>query len=144
MTFVGGQRRFLIRRDAWLQPLLFLIGLVRDSNSYLAIEGERLRVRYGWFFNQTFALNDIEGVEPSRWPWYGGLGWRSNLAGLIGLVASYRGVVEIRFRERQRVGGIVPFFKLPCDRLAVSLREPDDLIAELRRHTSGEGAAKPQ
>jgi hypothetical protein len=134
VTFVDGQRRFLIRRDGWLQPLLFLIGLVRDSNSYLAVEGDRLRVRFGWFFNHTFPLSDIEGVERGRWPWYGGLGWRSNLAGLVGLVGSYRGVVEIRFRERHRVGGIMPFFKLSCDRLAVSLQEPDELIAELRRH----------
>ena len=134
MTFVEGQRRFLIRRDGWLQPLLFLVGLVRDSNSYVAVEGDRLRVHFGWFFNQTFALNDIEGVEPLRWPWYYGLGWRSNLAGLVGLVSSFRGVVQIRFRERQRVGGIIPFVKLPCDRLAASLREPDDFIAELRHY----------
>jgi hypothetical protein len=62
------------------------------------------------------------------------LGWRSNLVGLVGLVASYRGVVQMRFRQRQRVSGIIPFIKLPCDRLAVSLREPDDFIAELRHH----------
>ena len=134
MTFVEGQRRFLIRRDAWLQPLLFLVGLVRDSNSYVAVEGDQLRVRFGWFFNQTFALSDIEIVEPIHWPWYYGLGWRSNLAGLVGVVASFRGVVQIRFRERQRVGGIIPFLKLSCDRLAVSLREPDDFIAALRSH----------
>lgn len=133
MTFVDGQRRFLIRRDAWLQPLLFLVGAARDSNSYVAIEGERLRVRFGWFFNQSFALSDIEGAGPMRWPWYYGLGWRANLVGDVAVVASYRGVVAIRFRERQRVGGIVPFVKLRCDRLAVSLREPEALIAALSR-----------
>ncbi len=133
MTFVEGQRRYLIRRAGWLQPLLFLVGLVRDSNSYVAVEGDRLRVRFGWFFNQTFDVSDIAGAETMRWPWYYGLGWRSNLVGLIGLVASMQGVVAIRFRQRQRVGGIVPFFKLRCDRLAVSLREPEDLIAALRR-----------
>jgi len=133
VTFVDGQRRFLIRRDGWVQPLLFLVGAVRDSNSYVAIEGDRLRVRFGWLFNQTFALSDIEGAEPMRWPWYGGLGWRTDLRGLVALVASYRGVVAIRFRERQRVRGIIPFVKLRCDRLAVSLREPDELIAALSR-----------
>jgi len=132
VTFVDGRRLYLIRRDGWLQPLLFVVGLVRDSNSYVAIEGERLRVRFGWFFNQTFALSDIEGVEAMRWPWYYGLGWRANLAGLVGVVGSMRGVVAIRFRERQRVGGIVPLIKLRFDRLAVSLREPEDLIATLR------------
>ena len=139
MTFVEGQRRFLIRREAWLQPLLWLVGLVRDSNSYVAIEGERLRVRFGWFFHQTFALSDIEGVEAMRWPWYYGLGWRSNLVGLVGVVGSMRGVVAIRFRERQRVGGIVPLVKLRCDRLAVSVREPEELVAALRRTVTPPG-----
>jgi hypothetical protein len=133
VTFVDGQRRFLIRREWWLQPLLFLVGLVRDSNSYVAVDGDRLQVRFGWFFNQTYALSDIESVEPYRWPWYYGLGWRSNLVGLVGVVASYRGVMLIRFRQRQRAGGILPFIKLPWDRLAVSLREPDELVVELER-----------
>ena len=126
----------MLRRDGWIQPLLFAVGLVRDSNSYVAVEGDRLRVRFGWLFNQTFALSDIEGVEPATWPWYFGLGWRWNLAGMAGLIGSLRGVVVIRLRERQRVGGIVPFLKLSCDRLAVSLREPEDFAAELQRHVT--------
>ena len=88
MTFVDGQRRFLIRRDAWLQPLLFLVGAVRDSNSYVAFEGDRVRVRFGWLFNQTFALSDIEAVEPMRWPWYTGWAGVATCRGLVGLVAS--------------------------------------------------------
>jgi hypothetical protein len=131
VTFVEGQRRFLIRRDGWVQPLLFVVGLVRDSNSYVAVEGDRLRVRFGWFFNQTFALSEIEGAEAASWPWYGGLGWRLNLVGVVGLMGSLAGVVMIRFRKRRRMGGILPLIKFPCDRLAVSVREPDDLIAEL-------------
>jgi hypothetical protein len=138
MTFVDGQRRFLIRRDAWLQPLLFLLGTVRDSNSYVVVEGNGLRVRFGWLFNQTFALSDIESAEPMSWPWYGGLGWRGDLRGLVGLIGSLRGVIVIRFRERQRVSGIVPFLKLRCDRLAVSVREPEELIAVLRRAVSSD------
>ena len=110
-----------------------LIGFTRDSNSYAAIEGDVLRVRFGWFFNQTFLLSDITSVEPMQWPWYYGFGWRSNLTGLVGLVASYKGVVAIRFKQRQKVGGILPFFKLPCDRLAISLERPDAFMAELQR-----------
>jgi hypothetical protein len=133
VTFVDGQRRFLIRRDGWVQPLLWLVGLVGDSNSYAAIEGEQLRVRFGWFFNHTCALGDIEGVEAISWAWYRGLGWRASFSGLAGVVGSYRGVVAIRFRRRQRIGGIVPFVKLSCDRLALSLHEPEEFIAALNR-----------
>ncbi len=127
------EQRFLIRREGWVQPLLFLVGLVRDSNSYVTIERDRVRVRFGWFFNQTFALNDIDGVEPMRWPWYYGLGWRTNFTGLVGVVASTNGVVVLRFRQPQRVGGIVLFLKLGCNRLAASLREPDEFIEALQR-----------
>jgi hypothetical protein len=136
MTFVEGQRRFPIRRNWWLPPLLFVVGMVRDSNSYVAVEGDRLRVRFGWFFNQSFALSDVEGAEAASWPWYFGLGWRSNLAGTVGLIGSLGGVVVIRFRERQRVGGILPFFKLRCDRLAVSLREPEDFVGEIQHYVT--------
>ncbi len=85
-------------------------------------------MRFGWLFNQSFPLTAIESVAHGRWPWYYGLGWRSNLVGMVGIVGSYRGVVEIRFKQRQRVSGILPFFKLGCDRLMVSLNEPDDFI----------------
>jgi hypothetical protein len=68
-----------------------------------------------------------------RWPWYYGLGWRANLTGLIGVVASFEGVVEVRLNERRRVGGILPFIKLPCDRLAVSLEQPEAFMKELER-----------
>jgi hypothetical protein len=131
MRGTSSSRRFLIRRAWWLRPLLLLVGLTNDANSYVAIEGERLRVRFGWFFNQTFPLSAIEGVAPMRWPWYHGLGWRTNLVGLVGWVASLRGVVQIRFLERQRVGWIIPLVKLRCDRLAVSLEEPEAFIAAL-------------
>jgi hypothetical protein len=125
--------RFIIRRTLILRPLLLLIGFTRDANSYLTVEGYRLRARFGWFFNNVFSLADIESIEPSRWPWYGGLGWRSNLAGLVALVGSYHGVVEIRFKRRQRISGVVPLVKLHCDRLVVSLEQPDEFILALRR-----------
>jgi hypothetical protein len=124
--------RFIIRRAWWLRPLLFLVGLTRDSNSYAAIEAKELRVRFGWFFNQTFPLADVESVTPMRWPWYYGLGWRANLAGLVGVVASFEGVVEVRFKRRFRVGGLLPLVKLPCDRMAISLEQPDEFMAALR------------
>ena len=86
--------RFLILRAWLLRSLLILVGFTRGSNSYAAFESDRLRVRFGWFFNQTFPMADATSVEPMRWPRYHGLGWRPNLAGLIGLVNSFEGVVS--------------------------------------------------
>ncbi len=129
----GTGQRFLIRRAWLLQPLLFLVGFTRNSNSYVAIEGDLLRARFGWFFNQTFPLAEIESVGLTRWPWYYGLGWRGNLTGLVGLVASFEGVVEVRFKRRFKIGGLLPFIKFPCDRLAISLEEPEAFIASLNQ-----------
>ena len=129
-------KRYTVRRYGWLQPLLFLVGAARDSNSFAAIEGDVLRLRFGWFFNETFPLSRIESLARGRWPWYYGLGWRSNLVGMVGIVGSFSGVVELRFRQRQRVAGILPFLKLGCDSLMVSLNEPDDFIEALSRAIS--------
>ena len=125
--------RFLIRRATLLLPLLWLVGFTRDSNSYVAIEGDQLRARFGWFFNETFPLAEVVSVTPTRWPWYYGLGWRGNFVGLVGLVASFQGVVEIRFSRRMKVAGLLPFMKFPCDRLAVSLEEPERFMTALRQ-----------
>jgi hypothetical protein len=127
-------RRYVIRRAWWIQPLVFLVGLVRDGNSYAAIEDGQLRVRCGWFFNQRFDLGLIESVEAISWPWYYGYGWRANFVGLVGVVANPRGVVAVRFRERQRVGGVLPLVKLPCDRLAISLEDPAGFMDSLEAH----------
>jgi hypothetical protein len=51
--------------------------------------------------------------------------------GTIGLVGSLRGVVQIRFRERQRVG-VLPFVKFGCNRLVLSLEEPEEFVAALK------------
>lgn len=106
---------------------------MRDVNSYAAIEDGTLRVRFGWFFNNTFPLAAVGGARRERWPWVYGLGWRSNLAGFIGVVGSYSGGVVAWFKETQRVSGIVPFLKLRCDQLMLSLQEPQEFIKALSR-----------
>ena len=124
---------FVIGRYGWLRPLLFLVGAAKDTNSYAAIDGDVLHVRFGWLFNQTFPLTAVESAGPGRWPWYYGLGWRTNLVGMVGLVGSYSGVVEIRFKQRQRVAGILPFVKLGCDSLMISLKKPNGFIEAVTR-----------
>ena len=52
---------------------------------------------------------------------------------MVGLVGSYSGVVEIRFKQRQRVAGILPFVKLGCDSLMISLKKPNGFIEAVTR-----------
>jgi hypothetical protein len=141
-------RVFYIRRSLPIRPLLLLVGLATRSRSLVAIERDRLRVRFGVLFDSSFALTDVESVSASKWPWFGGLGWRSDLSGMIALVGSYGGIVEVRFKTRTRHRFLVPFWKLRCNRLFLSLEEPEECIEALRAavgraslHSGGEPGA---
>jgi hypothetical protein len=118
--------RFRIRIDPWWRPFL-LIGGVRSENSYVEVEEGSITTRFGWLFNQTIPRGEIEGAGPVDWPWWAGIGLRLiYLSGRIGLVGSYNGVVEIRFRTARRLWGISRYRQL-----AVSLEEPERFLAAL-------------
>lgn len=75
-------------------------------------------------------MGDIEdAILIERPPWYRySVGWRSDLSGGIGLIGSYKNLVEIRFRRRRWVWMLLPF---PCKRLVVSLEEPQAFLDAL-------------
>ena len=85
-------------------PLLVLFGGTA-GRSYLELTGDALVARFGWLFHRRFPLKDIEGAARRSWPLLYGIGWRSNLLGIIGLIGSHAGVVEIRFRRRRWLWG---------------------------------------
>jgi hypothetical protein len=59
-----------------------------------------------------------------------GIGWRSNLIGLIGLIGSHQNVVEVRLKRRRWIWMLLP---LSCNRLAVSLEDPEALLEALAK-----------
>jgi len=118
--------RFAIRRDVWLRPLLWPFGGTA-GRSYVEVEDNRLHAKFGWLFDKRIPFDEIESVQPGRWPWWGGLGWRSNLVGRVGLVASYRGIIDIKLRRRRWVGLVV--VPLPWNQLTVSLEDPEGFVA---------------
>jgi len=111
-----------MRLDPWWRPLL-LIGGATPSNSYVELSEDAVNFRFGWLFRRTLPRSDIEEAVPRRWPLWYGVGWRTNFRGLIGLIGSYQGVVEIHLRTPGRVWGL---FSLR--RLAVSLEEPQRFL----------------
>jgi hypothetical protein len=123
--------RFPIRRSPVWVPLLVLFGATADR-SYLEVAGDRLVARFGWLFHHRFPLGDVEGATRRSWPLLCGIGWRSNLFGIIGLIGSRAGVVEVRFRRRRWLWMLLP---LPCDRLAVSLEDPEAFLEALDKAT---------
>lgn len=121
--------RFPIRRDPWWVPLLLLFGAT-PGRSYVELDDDRLVARFGWLFHHSFPLIDIEGARPRSWPLLYGIGWKSNLIGVIGLTGSYRSVVEVRLRRRRWIWMLLP---LPINRLAVSLEDPKAFLEALAR-----------
>ena len=118
--------RFPMKLDPWWRALL-LVGGATQSNSYLEIERDALIVRFGLLYEGTLRLEDIESVEEADWPIWMGIGWRIGFGERFGLIGSYDGVVEIRFREPLRVWRFASF-----KRLAVSLEDPVAFVGALK------------
>ena len=121
--------RYPMRLDVAWRPLLSLFGGTSTS-SYVEIRDGVLRFRFGWAFDETVPLTDIEDVGPTAWPLWAGIGWRITRRGRIGLIGSRRGVIAVRFRSARRVRLVV--IPWQCRGIAVSLIDGDGFVADLR------------
>jgi hypothetical protein len=72
----------------------------------------------------------VDAASPSHWPVWAGIGWRTNFRGTVGLIGTYVNIVEVRFKESKRVRMLLPS---ACRRLYLSLEEPGEFIAALRK-----------
>ena len=132
-------RRFPILVSPFWRALLFPFG-VTPERAFAAIDDGELRVSFGRLFDHRFPLEAVETVAPSRWPLWAGIGLRTDFRRTVGLVGAYVNTVEVRFKERQRVRMVVP---LPCERLVLSLEDPEAFIAALeKRNVTPEAPAK--
>lgn len=117
--------RFMMRLDPAWRPLLWVLGGAEPA-SFVEIDADSVRFKFGYAFDRTVPRSDIEAAALRDWPWWMGIGWRSNLRGLIGLIGSPRGVVEVQLRTSTRTWGV-----FPCDRIAVSLQDPEGFVEAL-------------
>ncbi len=119
--------RYRIRRGAF-GPLLALFGGT-EHGSFVDLDPVTVWFRFGPLFDERIPRVAVAGARRSRWPWYGGIGWRLSAGGIVGLIGALDGVVEVELREprRVRVAGI-PW---RCRRIFVSLELPDAFLAEL-------------
>ena len=132
-------RRFPILVSPFWRALLFPFG-VTPERAFAAIDDGELRVSFGRLFDHRFPLEAVETVAPSRWPLWAGIGLRTDFRRTVGLVGAYVNTVEVRFKKRQRVRMVVP---LPCERLVLSLEDPEAFIAALeKRNVTPEAPAK--
>jgi hypothetical protein len=76
---------------------------VTRSNSFIEVDPSRasFTVRMGPWFDETFACSDVEDVELSEFPWYGGLGVKLGPGDSVSVVAAQDRVACIRFKRPQ-------------------------------------------
>ncbi|MBI2913511.1 MAG: hypothetical protein HYY03_06285 [Chloroflexi bacterium] len=125
---VDAQRFAILISPLW-KPLLWPFGATADR-AFADIDEQELHVRFGRLFDHHLPLDQVEGVDSTHWPLWAGIGWRTNFRGTVGLVGAYVNAVEVRFKEPQRVRLLIP---VPCRRLVLSLEEPHDFMAALRK-----------
>ncbi len=127
-------QRFVINRSPIWRPLLALFSGV-ESKSYVEIEEGQIRARFGWLFDERFSMEDVVDVRRRRWPLLFGLGWRTDFRGHVGLTGSFDSIVQVRFRTKRTVR--LGVLATPCDRVSVSLREPDLFVDALQEARGG-------
>jgi hypothetical protein len=131
--------RYPILMSPLWRPLLLPFGGTPER-SYVELEDGVLHVRFGWLFNHSFPLDEVEGASPSHWPVWAGIGWRTNFRGTAALIGTYVNIVEVRFKQPQRVRMVVP---TPCRRLYLSLEQPSEFIAALQQATEPPSSREP-
>ncbi len=123
-------KRYAIKREGWVTPLLVLF-TATASRSWVELGDQGLRVRFGWH-ETSVPYAAITGGRRAHWPWYAGLGWRSNLRSIIGLIGSYDGVVEITLDPRQKIRLLCIPFRVR--ELYFSLEDADQFLLDLESH----------
>ncbi len=114
--------RFPIRVDPIWRSFLLAGGATR-RNAYVELTDNGIHFRFGLLFDRTVPYSDVKAAFRRSWPLWYGIGWRSNLRGAIGLIGSYEDIVEVRLKKRTRA-----WLVFPCDRIAVSVEQPDAFI----------------
>jgi hypothetical protein len=119
--------RLPIKRSAWWAPLLWLFGATRNQ-SYIQIEQDVVAVRFGWY-RLVIPREQIVSAEAAHWPILGGIGWRTNFRGTIGLIGAYAPVIHLRIAPAERVR----LLRIPVrlTDLYISVDQPDAVRAAL-------------
>jgi hypothetical protein len=118
--------RFPIKRSrAWSWALL-VIGATAER-SFLDVGPNSLIAQFGWK-RIEIPRRDVLGAEVSQWPWWAGIGWRSDLRHSIGLIGALSPIVRIKVNPRT-----VSLLGIPLrlTDLYLSVDDPEPIVREL-------------
>ena len=124
---MSGYPRFHIKRDSWFKPLLLLFGAT-DQRAFVEVRDDAVHAHFGWHTIEIPLVN-VRSAGRATWPWYAGIGWRSNLRSKLGHIGAYDGIVELVLDPpaRARLLGI-PF---GVQEYYVSLNDPTGFLTAL-------------
>jgi len=118
------------------RPLLWPIG-VTEGSAFAEVNEDDFHVRFGRFFDYHFPVEEVEKVTFGHWPVWAGVGPRTNFRGSVGLIGTYVNMVEVTFKEPQRIRMVVP---VRCKRLFFAVEEPHAFVGAFRKYTTVEQA----
>jgi hypothetical protein len=120
-------KRFPIRFDTAYRVLSTVL-LMPPSQSFVEVDGDRVRVRMAWGFHGDFPRSAVRSVTNYRKPLSRGVhGW----AGRWLVNGSGKGIMSIVLEPSQR--GYVLGFPVSLRNLLVSIEDPAGLMAALAR-----------
>ncbi len=118
--------RYPIKRSPIWGPLLRVMG-ASDSRSFLDIRSDVVIAQFGWKRIEIPRANIIS-VKRSNWPWWGGIGWRSDLRHSIGLIGALSPILLIRLKPQHASILGIP---TKLTDLYLSVDDPEPIIQEL-------------
>ncbi|HEY7062819.1 MAG TPA: hypothetical protein VII06_15185 [Chloroflexota bacterium] len=121
--------RFAMRIDPWWLPGLLLVGVL-PGNSYVALAGDSVRVRFGLFRYRVPRASIVAARRMERMRlWTLGIGIHGNLVNALAINGSVAGVVELRLAPARTFW--VLFIPMRVSRLYLSLEAPDAFLRAL-------------
>lgn len=119
--------RHTIKRG-FFSPLIAAFGGTRDK-SYVEVGESAVTFKFGRF-EERIPLDMVDGAKPTRWPTWGGIGWRILPGRVLGLVGALDGTVEVALNTT--VKSRIMVFPVTFEKVVVSLEDPDGFLQDLR------------
>lgn len=101
---------------------------LRAPTSFVAVAEERTRIRFAGLIDTVVANSDITSARVVRWPFWGGIGLRTNFRGHVALTSAWGEAVEIDLRQPVRVTFIPGLWKTKAQRLTLTIRNPQKFV----------------
>jgi hypothetical protein len=122
---------FTIRVDPWWWPLLLISGMLPSCQRYLALEGDDIRVRFGWL-ETRFPRAHVVDARRIAGDWRWSIGWHVVFVGTKALIVngSWANMVELRLNPALVSRSLIVPIRCTCIRL--SLDDPGGLLEALQ------------